>query len=183
MRSWSKWVIFSRRMKSSIAVGPRRPIFSECWLSATGTPWLVVRWRSAGSTRTRSSGPRSGSRPCGGLPLPTLSELAISLLVLPVAAGVDGWRCSPTFGVRAASPYSDGLFWLNGMLAASFFSAAALSNRRSSTGLAADTVGGVGSDGPAMVLSTEPAPSALPFAGVLLEVILSSLVGQLVFAG
>ena len=29
MRSWSKWVIFSRRMKSSSSVGPRRPAFSE----------------------------------------------------------------------------------------------------------------------------------------------------------
>ena len=33
MRSWSKWVIFSRRMKSSRRVGPRRPAFSEFWLS------------------------------------------------------------------------------------------------------------------------------------------------------
>ena len=29
-------------MKSSSSVGPRRPAFSEFWLSATGTPWLVV---------------------------------------------------------------------------------------------------------------------------------------------
>ena len=36
MRSWSKWVIFSRRMKSSISVGPRRPALSEFWLSAIG---------------------------------------------------------------------------------------------------------------------------------------------------
>ena len=41
MRSWSKCVIFSRRMKSSSSVGPRSPAFSECWLSATGTPWFV----------------------------------------------------------------------------------------------------------------------------------------------
>ena len=36
MRSWSKWVIFSRRMKSSSSVGPRRPALSEFWLSAIG---------------------------------------------------------------------------------------------------------------------------------------------------
>jgi hypothetical protein len=42
MRSWSKWVIFSRRMKSSSRDGPRRPAISEFWLSATGTPWWVV---------------------------------------------------------------------------------------------------------------------------------------------
>ena len=29
MRSWSKWVIFSRRMKSSSSVGPRSPALSE----------------------------------------------------------------------------------------------------------------------------------------------------------
>ena len=42
MRSWSKWVIFSRRMKSSSSVGPRGVARSEFWLSATGMPWLVV---------------------------------------------------------------------------------------------------------------------------------------------
>ena len=41
MRSWSKCVIFSRRMKSSSSVGPRSPAFSEFWLSAMATPWLV----------------------------------------------------------------------------------------------------------------------------------------------
>ena len=43
MRSWSKWVIFSRRMKSSSRVGPRAPLLSEFWLSAIGAPWLVVK--------------------------------------------------------------------------------------------------------------------------------------------
>ena len=40
MRSWSKWKIFSRKWKSSSAVGPRRPIFSEFWSSATGIALL-----------------------------------------------------------------------------------------------------------------------------------------------
>ena len=60
IRSWSKWVIFSRRMKSSSSVGPRSPAFSEFWLSATGTPWLVVSGWPPESTRTRSSGPVAG---------------------------------------------------------------------------------------------------------------------------
>src|SRR5690554_7367395 len=42
MRSWSKWVIFSRRMKSLSSAGPRTPALSEDWLSAISTPWLVV---------------------------------------------------------------------------------------------------------------------------------------------
>src|SRR5690606_24475774 len=42
MRSWSKWVIFSRRMKSLSSAGPRTPALSEDWLSAMSTPWLVV---------------------------------------------------------------------------------------------------------------------------------------------
>ena len=47
-------------MKSSSSVGPRRPAFSEFWLSATGTPWLVVSARPVESTRTRSSERASG---------------------------------------------------------------------------------------------------------------------------
>src|SRR5436190_3929184 len=42
MRSWSKCVIFSRRMKSSSSVGPRTPALSELWLSGICRPWLVV---------------------------------------------------------------------------------------------------------------------------------------------
>jgi hypothetical protein len=34
MRSWSKWVIFSRRMKSSSAA--RQPGLERFWLSAIG---------------------------------------------------------------------------------------------------------------------------------------------------
>src|SRR4051794_32601804 len=48
MRSWSKWVIFSRRTKSSRSVGPRAPTFSDCWLSLMRPPWLVVSaWPSS----------------------------------------------------------------------------------------------------------------------------------------
>jgi len=90
MRSWSKWVIFSRKMKSSSAVGPRRPIFSEFWLSATFTPWLVVSSRLPSSTRTRSSGRLSGLSPMSGWPSPTLREAMSSVVVLAVASGVSG---------------------------------------------------------------------------------------------
>jgi hypothetical protein len=42
MRSWSKWKILSRRMKSSSSVGPRSPAFRLFWLSAIATPCEVV---------------------------------------------------------------------------------------------------------------------------------------------
>ena len=74
MRSWSKCVIFSRRMKSSSSAGPRSPALSEFWLSATGTPRLVVSGRSEESVRTRSSGRLPGFCPSFGLPLPTLAD-------------------------------------------------------------------------------------------------------------
>ncbi len=47
MRSWSKWVIFSRRMKSSMSDGPRAPARKEFWSSAMGTPWSVVSFSPA----------------------------------------------------------------------------------------------------------------------------------------
>ena len=43
IRSWSKWVIFSRRWKSSISDGPRGPAFREWSVSGSRTPWAVVR--------------------------------------------------------------------------------------------------------------------------------------------
>jgi hypothetical protein len=47
MRSWSKWKIFSRRMKSSSSVGPRVPSRRLFWLSEIRVPWLVVRYALA----------------------------------------------------------------------------------------------------------------------------------------
>ena len=47
IRSWSKWVIFSRKTRSSSSVGPRVPARSEFWLSEIGNPWLVVSVWSA----------------------------------------------------------------------------------------------------------------------------------------
>src|ERR1044072_6266038 len=43
MRSWSKCVIFSRKRKSSIKVGPRSPALSELWLSFMRVLGLVLR--------------------------------------------------------------------------------------------------------------------------------------------
>ena len=115
MRSWSKWVIFSRRMKSSSSVGPRRPAFSEFWLSATGTPWLVVSARPVESTRTRSSGPTVGFWPMFGPPLPTLSDPFSSVTVLAPTIGSAGLTDAPSGGASAASgSYSAALFGLNG---------------------------------------------------------------------
>ncbi|MNN83789.1 hypothetical protein D3C81_2008760 [compost metagenome] len=54
MRSWSKWVIFSRMMKSSSSDGPRAPAFRLFWLSATFTPWLVRKAWPVASLRNAS---------------------------------------------------------------------------------------------------------------------------------
>ena len=56
MRSWSKWVIFSRRWKSSSSVGPRGPAFREWSVSGSRRPCAVVRYppawaRGSGSGR------------------------------------------------------------------------------------------------------------------------------------
>ena len=94
IRSWSKCVIFSRRMKSCSSVGPRSPALSELWLSATGTPWFVVSAWPVESTRTRSSEPIVLLSPTTGPPLPTLS---------------DGWRSvtvlAPTMGSSAIADW------------------------------------------------------------------------------
>jgi hypothetical protein len=66
-----------RTMKASRSEGPRRPAFSEFWLSATFTPWFIVSSRPPGSVRTRSS---------DGPPSPLLGDALPSLTVLPVAA-------------------------------------------------------------------------------------------------
>src|SRR6186713_2050545 len=105
-------------MKSSSNAGPRRPAFREFWLSATGTPWLVVSTRLAESARTRSSGPFAGLNPTGGAPDPTFVEGLLSLSVLPSVAGSRGSRCAPGFGLRAASPYSSALLGFAGIEAA-----------------------------------------------------------------
>jgi hypothetical protein len=123
MRSWSKCVIFSRRMKSSSSAGPRMPARSECWLSATGTAWLVVRVRPLESARTRSSGAIAALIPSSGLPSPTLSEAAASVSVLAVAAVLGASCVGPGCGAVAISPYSSALLALNGIEAASSLAA------------------------------------------------------------
>ena len=128
IRSWSKWVIFSRRMKSSSSVGPRSPALSECWLSATGTPWLVVSARAVESTRTRSSGPTSGLWPMFGEPLPVFSLPFASVTVLEPTIGSAGLTKAPAGGASAAcGSYSLALFGLNGKAAARSPVAAAFS--------------------------------------------------------
>src|ERR1044072_8225373 len=116
MRSWSKWVIFSRRMKSSSSAGPRSPALSEFWLSAIGCPKFVVRARPPESTRTRSSGSLPGLRPRRAW-VPTLGDVASSLSVLAVTSWLGGSAVAPGGGTRAASPYSLPLLSLNGKAA------------------------------------------------------------------
>ena len=63
-----------------------------------------------------------------------------------VAAGVDGACESPVVGVRAASPYSDGLVGLNGISAASCCAAAVFFNSCSATGLVPPRLDGGGAE-------------------------------------
>src|SRR3954464_10472103 len=71
MRSWSKWVIFSRKWKSSSSVGPRSPALSEWSVSGRRSPWLVVRKSlvCAGSSAASEPGPSEGRGAGRGRPL------------------------------------------------------------------------------------------------------------------
>src|SRR5687768_5265473 len=106
-------------MKSSSSVGPRSPALSEFWLSAIGTPWLVVSTRPPESTRTRSSGPTVGLKLTCGLPRPTFSDAFTSVSVLPPTIGCGGSTACPCGGAIAASPNSPGLAALCGIADAS----------------------------------------------------------------
>ncbi|MGC4061090.1 MAG: hypothetical protein QM749_09735 [Aquabacterium sp.] len=70
-------------MKSSSSAGPRSPAFSEFWLSATGTPWLVVSTcpRRVGAHAVEIAAGCVGSR-CGGSSSPIFGEELTSLSVL-----------------------------------------------------------------------------------------------------
>ena len=97
MRSWSKWVIFSRRMKSSSSVGPRRPAFSEFWLSATGMPMFVVSAWPPALTRTRGSEPSLPLNPSSVAGSPVLTVVFVSVSELAVTS--DGASaCWPSGG-------------------------------------------------------------------------------------
>ena len=117
MRSWSKCVIFSRRMKSFSSAGPRSPALSEFWLSATATPWFVVRRCPVPSTRTRSSGATVGFWP-GAAGAPVLSERLPSASVLAPTRSDGGCTWAPSGGATALSrPCSAALFALKGIAA------------------------------------------------------------------
>src|SRR5436190_5413038 len=131
IRSWSKWVIFSRRMKSSSNAGPRNPAFREFWLSATYTPWFVVMAREPPSVRTRSSGPMVELKPVVGPPEPVLGEGLVSVSVLPVTATFSGSSGLPAGGLRASSPNSADLIGLLGIASARAAAPAALRAGRS----------------------------------------------------
>jgi hypothetical protein len=95
MRSWSKCVIFSRRMKSSSSAGPRTPYFSEFWLSATGTPWLVVSTLAAGVDAHAVERFDGGVHARAGATLPVFSEPFSSDSVLAVGSR----ECGAAVGV------------------------------------------------------------------------------------
>jgi hypothetical protein len=106
-------------MKSSSKAGPRRPALSECWLSATGTAWLVVSVWPVQSARTLSSGKVPGLRPRLGSPRPTFLEATSSVTVLAPTIGFGASAVTPGRGLIEALPYSAGLFALDGIAAAS----------------------------------------------------------------
>src|SRR5690606_22806440 len=99
-------------MKSSMAVGPRKPSLSERWLAPTVTPWVGVSSWPPESLRTRSRSPPVDCSLVGGLPEPVLSVPWASVLALAVATGVSGLMAAPEKGQRDSSPYSLGLVGL-----------------------------------------------------------------------
>ena len=177
MRSWSKCVSFSRKIKSSIKVGPRKPAFSEFWLSPTGTPWLVVSTQPLSSLRAPSRDALRAFSPSAGWPAPVFAEGIVSPAVLAVASASPVATCTPSTGVRAASPYWPSSLGLTAMAAASCWLAAVFCSSARVTSLSAPRLcGAVLSDGPDMLLRMEPAPSV---DGVFLLLAMTSPVSSL----
>src|SRR5690606_37350758 len=92
-------------MKSLSNAGPRRPAFSELWLSASGTPWFVVIACPPLSARTRGSSPPAALTPGLAAP-PVLADEFFSDRLLALALGTAGSTVSPAGGVAADLPYS-----------------------------------------------------------------------------
>ena len=105
-------------MKSSSSVGPRRPALSEFWLSAIGTPWLVVSARPLESTRTRSSGPLPGLMPGSAAASDFLRCIALGQRAR-ADARIGRLDRLPCCRRRRASPNSLGFAALNGNASAS----------------------------------------------------------------
>src|SRR5690606_35768191 len=102
MRSWSKWVSFSRRIKSFNRAGPRSPAFKEFWLSDTVTPWLVVSICPEESARTRLSEPPAALTPDSAAS-PYLAVWFFSEGVLATASRVADGDVAPGTGDKALS--------------------------------------------------------------------------------
>ncbi len=159
MRSWSKWLIFSRSTKSSSTVGPRSPALSEFWLSATSTPWLVVNACPVESTRAPSSESVVALRPGTAPPAPTLADSATSLSVLAPSASTGGLTDSPSTGAwPASSPWSCCFSTFAGIAAATACVAAALAARAPIDGPLPAIAGSapMPDAGPPIVLAAEP---------------------------
>ncbi|MCY1369655.1 hypothetical protein D9M69_567070 [compost metagenome] len=102
-------------MKSSSSTGPRTPYFSEFWLSAMGTPWLVVSICPEESTRTRSSDSMVQFTPSVATP-PVFSEWFSSESVLPDGSRDCGSTVAPGSGDKPFwKPCSPALVGLKGM--------------------------------------------------------------------
>ena len=103
---------------------------------------------------------REGKLPVAVVIPPVFGEAVVSPVVLPVAAGSLASTCTPSCGLRAASPYWPATFGLSGMASARAWLAATLRSRVSAASLLLPRLcGGVVSDGPPELLKTEPAPS------------------------
>jgi len=101
-------------MKSLSRAGPRSPALSECWLSATSTPWLVESGWPVASTRSLSSGPTVKSSPAAA-GRPVLPDEFASARELAPTRSDGGAACCPCNGTVACSrPYSAALLALNG---------------------------------------------------------------------
>src|SRR5262245_50207658 len=97
MRSWSKCVIFSRRMKSSSRAGPRRPALSEFWLSPAG-----VSGRSADVRRVHAehAGASIRKEEAQGFPHGPERQVVPGHFALGEEPGLDGFRAGVEVGVE-----------------------------------------------------------------------------------
>src|SRR5689334_19901743 len=108
MRSWSKWVSFSRSRKSCSSVGPRRPAFSELWLSGSTTPWLVVSRFSGPCVKASSCFWRAATAsPALDLREPSVREEAIDHSCVLVPGEAVGARAAPCGGSAAVEVEDD----------------------------------------------------------------------------
>src|SRR5690606_3664043 len=117
IRSWSKWVIFSRRMKSLSCAGPMTHALREDWWTAISSSWYVASGPWGGGARSLSRDP-SWYLPSLTGPAPrVLALLLVSLSVLAAASSSKTGDTEPAGGAPGAE-YSLDLVSLYGRLPA-----------------------------------------------------------------